>query len=430
MSYAILRTAKLKSFGEIGGSLAHNYREIQTLNADESKAELNEHTGGLYAGWTMELIKAKIPEKRRSDAVLCVEYLITASPEYFESGDDGTKYFEDAVEWLKERHGAENVIATTVHRDETSPHLVAYVVPLDEKGKLNAKKYLGGRVVLRNMQSDFAKNVGEKYGLERGIEGSKATHTTLKQHYGIVNKELADLCAFTPDAVAPIVKKKGFLSNDTETYEELAHRLSVDAANYYKPFVVKAAVATKRAKEIERTAKAQARALKPLQELTEGLSAPQMAVMMSYADEMRIENELAEKAAAKIAAEAKALAAEEKAKASAALKVKSEAERRVKDLKRYSNQHLSAGMIFAPIALKAIELAGDWEKVDWPIVEQEARTKLIEFQWSEERVLKAFLEHSPGQLKLSEEDLEAALKKVRVIENENIEPDHPKYNYQ
>ncbi len=34
MNYAILRTAKLKTMGNIGGSLAHNYRTIETPNAD------------------------------------------------------------------------------------------------------------------------------------------------------------------------------------------------------------------------------------------------------------------------------------------------------------------------------------------------------------------------------------------------------------
>ena len=42
--------------------------------------------------------------------------------------------------WLEEKYGKNNVVSTTIHRDETTPHLVAYVVPLDEEsGRLNAK---------------------------------------------------------------------------------------------------------------------------------------------------------------------------------------------------------------------------------------------------------------------------------------------------
>ena len=42
-----------------------------------------------------------------------------------------TPYFRDSLEWLKQRHGAENVVYAGIHRDETTPHMYAYVVPRD-----------------------------------------------------------------------------------------------------------------------------------------------------------------------------------------------------------------------------------------------------------------------------------------------------------
>ncbi|WP_174515121.1 plasmid recombination protein, partial [Youngiibacter fragilis] len=77
MPYAILRTAKLKSFGEIGGSLAHTYRTRQTPNADPTRAHLNEHQGE-SAQAVSAAIRARLPDTRRADAVLCVEYFIGA----------------------------------------------------------------------------------------------------------------------------------------------------------------------------------------------------------------------------------------------------------------------------------------------------------------------------------------------------------------
>ena len=114
------------------------------------------------------------------------QYLITASPDWtgWDESDE-QKYFGDAKKWLEDRHGKENVIATTIHRDESTPHLVAYVVPLVD-GKLNAKKFLGGREKLSKMQTDFADNVGKSVGLVRGLEGS-AEHQTIKQYYANVN---------------------------------------------------------------------------------------------------------------------------------------------------------------------------------------------------------------------------------------------------
>lgn len=194
MAYAILRTAKLKTAGNIGGSLSHNYRTRETLNAVDERTHLNVHSLP-----TAELVKLaiedRLPEKVRSNGVLCIEYFIGASPEYFEqSGDvDGSRYFETAKKWLEDKHGKENVVATTVHYDETSPHLVAYVVPIDQDtGKLNARKFLGGRATLSAMQTDFANTV-KHHGLDRGVEGSKATHTTIQEYYARVSKEAPPL---------------------------------------------------------------------------------------------------------------------------------------------------------------------------------------------------------------------------------------------
>ncbi|MDV2456617.1 MobV family relaxase, partial [Acinetobacter towneri] len=136
----------------------------------------------------MDAIKKRMPEKVRKNAVLCVEYLITGSPEWDGWGTDKEAiYFDRAVAFLKKRHGAENVISTSIHRDETTPHLVAYVVPIDERGKLNARAFLGGRGKLSAMQTFFAECVKD-LGLERGLEGSKARHTTIKDFYAEVQK--------------------------------------------------------------------------------------------------------------------------------------------------------------------------------------------------------------------------------------------------
>ena len=65
--------------GNIGGSLAHNYRTIDTPNADSSQTPNNFHSLKNPEA-VKTAISERLPEKRRSDAVLCVEYMITASP--------------------------------------------------------------------------------------------------------------------------------------------------------------------------------------------------------------------------------------------------------------------------------------------------------------------------------------------------------------
>ena len=190
MSYAILRTEKLKTMGNIAASLSHNYRNRPTPNADPYRTVNNEHDLKT-AGQVMDGIKNRLPEKTRKNAVLAIEYLITASPEWsgWQNKEKEQEFFKRSVEWLQQKHGKENVIATSIHRDETTPHLIAYVVPIDGRGKLNARSFLGGRAALSKMQTDFHSKVKD-LGLERGLEGSKAEHKTVKEFYAELQEPL------------------------------------------------------------------------------------------------------------------------------------------------------------------------------------------------------------------------------------------------
>lgn len=189
MTYAILRTKKLKSFGAVARSALHTFREQLTPNADPELSRLNKGTGAKSTVKLVEALKKGLPDKMRAGSVLCIEYMITASPEAFQRhggtlDDMGNGYFNDALKWLRERHGKENVIATAVHLDERTPHLVAYVVPRTMDGRLSCRDFLGGPAKLKAMQTNFHEVCGKPYGLERGIEGSKAKHQELKKFYG------------------------------------------------------------------------------------------------------------------------------------------------------------------------------------------------------------------------------------------------------
>lgn len=217
---AIFRIKKLPSRGNVGGSGNHNYRERETLNADPERLHLNKHTGATSTAELFAALDARLEQLDEVDpqAVPLVEMLVTAAHGAFKEGGgqvDSTAYFDDAVKWAEQKFGKKNVIATTRHYDELSPHLVIYVVPVREieaktrrrsviagrdkktgrqiretreypmpaRSILSAKHWFGSRKKLSNLQTDFAAKVGAKHGLERGIEGSKAKHVTVKQFY-------------------------------------------------------------------------------------------------------------------------------------------------------------------------------------------------------------------------------------------------------
>lgn len=179
-NFAILRVQKVKTMSSLAARGRHNFREQDTPNAEGDRLGLNVVEGAKSTDELLKAVSDLLPTKRRKDAVIGLEYLITASPEHF--GEDwqstknhGQAYFQDAISWLEAKHGKGCVVCKTVHLDESTPHLAAFVVPL-VGGKLNAKAFTGGAKVLAGMQTDFAASVGLKHGLERGEFRSNAVH--------------------------------------------------------------------------------------------------------------------------------------------------------------------------------------------------------------------------------------------------------------
>jgi len=296
-AFAILRTQKLKHLGSVRRSLKHSFREQETPNADLSRTQENSHFGANSTAEAMSALMARLPEKRRKDAVLAIEYLVTASPEAMRSktrqGQD--EYFADAIEWLKKRHGAENVVYAGIHRDETTPHLYAYVVPLDaDTGNLNAKKWLGGAKALSHMQTDFAKNVGKQHGFDRGVENSKAKHQTIRQFYGNLSKSEHIYVDFDSKTLNPKVLSKTFFTKVVETPEMVAKRVSEEVRGKIRPITEIASMARqslRRANEMQATAKKLSEINQALKVPFEGLTKDQMVNLLAQAQGFRIENQ-------------------------------------------------------------------------------------------------------------------------------------------
>lgn len=192
--YAILRVVKHKSIAAVARSARHTFREQPTPNANSDNASKNRFAGCRDTKDLISKLSDRLPVKRRRDAVLCIEYLITASPEAFSRrgghlDDLGSGFFSDALSWLQARHGKDNVVCAAIHLDETTPHLIAYVVPLTPDGRLSAREFLGGPTAMRAMQDDFYQACGQTRGLLRGIQGSKACHSKISQFYSVLRQD-------------------------------------------------------------------------------------------------------------------------------------------------------------------------------------------------------------------------------------------------
>jgi hypothetical protein len=302
MVFAIMRCKKLGGMGSVAASLKHCFRERDTPNADASRTADNEHNAAKSTNEAMGKLRELLPEKRRKDAVLTVEYVMTASPEWWTkaSKDEQADFFNQAHQWLVKKYGADRIITATIHRDEKTPHLSAFVVPLTKDGRLSAKDFIGNRTKMTADQTSFAKAV-EHLGLQRGIERSKSTHTSIKQHYAAIQKsEIAGHVTITPESLKPrTFKREGIaeklkLCVRVESNEGVAHRLTEAVNNALAATFAKASESVqneRRAKELSKTMAQQQKRLESLQAPFRGLAKNQIEDLLKQAIKLGQENQ-------------------------------------------------------------------------------------------------------------------------------------------
>lgn len=183
VGYAVVHMMKIKS-GAVGGIQSHNNREHEPKtnpDVDMSRSEDN------YDLIPCDNYKRSIKEKLsnlvessravRKDAVVVCNFIVTSDNETMDAlgADRQREFFQDSVKWFSDRYGADRVLNATVHMDETTPHLHIGVMPITQDGRLSAKAIFT-KTEMKAIQTEFVRDVGEKYGLERGAEGSERTH--------------------------------------------------------------------------------------------------------------------------------------------------------------------------------------------------------------------------------------------------------------
>lgn len=201
MPYCICDVQKVKSFRNLNGLYIHNYRVNEPLNADPEMAELNEELRPMEFGDYSQTWRDKIEMLQeqgtmgnvRKDAVMTLSVYLSYSRE---ADVDIEKWKKDSLKWLDKQFNIEgantnNVISAMYHGDEpgVGPHIHAIVVPIDEKGRLNAKRFTGGKGAMIQIQDSYAK-VMQKHGLERGERRSVAKHEDIRKWYTKLNSAL------------------------------------------------------------------------------------------------------------------------------------------------------------------------------------------------------------------------------------------------
>lgn len=85
-------------------------------------------------------------------------------------------YKDDILPMLEDTFGADNIIGSAIHVDESKPHLHVDIVPLTEDGKLSAKQVVGGRGKMHQRQKQWLETMQAKrpdLNFQRKKEGVK-----------------------------------------------------------------------------------------------------------------------------------------------------------------------------------------------------------------------------------------------------------------
>lgn len=257
------RTRKLKSFN-LSGVQKHNERQFDVPNANSEKTHLNRrligegHLSDLVNNRIIET-KAKVIGSGKNTSNVAVEIILSASPEYFrDNPDDIGVYDEKKMEawvqrnedFLKQKYG-DNLVCLDLHLDEATPHLHAIITPLIYKKKscrrtkeqiknnIPSRKYevfsldsktMFNRKSLINLQTEAALAVKD-LGILRGIRGSKAKHTTLKEFYSSIinskNEPLTTVPLMNHLSLAEILCANANIDNHNDVIKYYNHNISI-----------------------------------------------------------------------------------------------------------------------------------------------------------------------------------------------------------
>ena len=427
MSYAILRAEKLKSIDDIRRLLMHTLREQETPNADPCRIPDNKVLVGETVKDALAKVGELLPVKHRANAVLSVEYLITASPEAMRAKTvaEQDAYLHDALAWLQLRHGIQNVYCASIHRDEVTPHMHAFVVPIDERGNLNCRAFLGGAGTLAQMQTDFAQKVGQTHQFRRGNEQSKATHIKIREYYTRVNSAFSPLPTVKtePAILRPVPDAPGWFASkgtkqkyrrDQESWE--AERLAVEAQNQQRQMEIAA-----QTKEAVETAKRHQAMASEAAVLRASLVEQKRAANRYAAKVAKLETELAEKESIaalfspdevqaavlrkqrqchlpSYAHEAHQTEPSELEVSLTTEKIVVERQRRIAAIDAMTIVDQTPEGIFVAMARRAIRAAGSPDRVQWSLIEGAAAVEAIREQGHSPRATEeALIALSPGR---------------------------------
>lgn len=222
MGYISIQINKAKGSADTGAS-DHIERKTMPKNADPTRTHFNRELVEFPDGVadrteaiSHRIRTAGIRRKITPDQVRAIRIVLSGTHEdMIRVQDDGRldEWCDDNLQWLHHTFGKENTVSAVLHMDEHTPHIHATVVPVvtGERRKARKKQAEGRRTYRKKANAvrlcaddlltrerlvayhdSYAKAMA-KYGMQRGIRGSEARHTTTAQYYRDLKRQTGEL---------------------------------------------------------------------------------------------------------------------------------------------------------------------------------------------------------------------------------------------
>ena len=212
MGYAVLHLEKAK--GTDSRMSAHIERTVHPKNADRTRTHLNRELVQFPEGVrnrtqaiAHRIETAGIRRKVSANQGKAIRILLTGSKKdmkQMEAEGRIEDWCNDSLKWIRETYGEQNLVSAVLHMDEKTPHIHATVIPIvtgerrkagqeEQNGKKKYRKKnpqdvrlcaddVMARHRLKHYQDTYAQAMN-KYGLQRGVDGSLAKHISTMQYY-------------------------------------------------------------------------------------------------------------------------------------------------------------------------------------------------------------------------------------------------------
>ena len=192
----------------------HIERTVHPKNADRTRTHLNRELVQFPEGVrnrtqaiAHRIETAGIRRKVSANQVKAIRILLTGSNKdmkQMEAEGRIEDWCNDSLKWIRETYGEQNLVSAVLHMDEKTPHIHATVIPIvtgerrkagqeEQNGKKKYRKKnpqdvrlcaddVMARHRLKHYQDTYAQAMN-KYGLQRGVDGSLAKHISTMQYY-------------------------------------------------------------------------------------------------------------------------------------------------------------------------------------------------------------------------------------------------------